>query len=140
MAVDASERDGAIYASDIFTPPPVVSRASLTADEILARVEVAKLGEASDGAAVDIKEIINAGELTEEKRKEIAKALVEKHMVESVDLENQLRENEIKDINFILQDIDVKKKEAILELQQELKVKFSLKNFLYSISFTNYYV
>ena len=86
-------------------------------------MEVAKLGEATSGDAVDIKDLINTGELTDGKRKEIVKALVEKHMIESLDLENNLRENELKEINFILQDMDLKKKEAIMELQQELKVR-----------------
>ena len=125
----ASETQGrastpAIYESEVFTTPaPLVSKASLSADEILARVEVAKLGEASSGEAIDIADVINAGELTDEKRQEIAKALVERHMIDSVDLENRLREAEIKEINFILQDIEDKKKEAILELQSELKEK-----------------
>lgn len=112
-----------IYQGGEFTPAPVAQDSSLTAEEILARVEVAKLGEATSGDAVDIKDLINTGELTDGKRKEIVKALVEKHMIESLDLENNLRENELKEINFILQDMDVKKKEAIMELQQELKVR-----------------
>lgn len=139
---ETSLKDGApsaaIYESDVFNPAPLQSRASLSAEEILARVEVAKLGEASSGGAIDIKDVINAGELTDEKRKEIAKALVEKHMIESVDLENQLRENEINEINFILQDMDVKKKQAILEIQQELKVngkKVVLNNQCFALNF-----
>lgn len=113
-----------IYESDVFkdSGPVLSSRASLTAEEILARVEVAKLGEQTSGGAVDIQDVINAGELNEDKMKEIGKALVEKHMIESVDLENRLRESEIKDINFILNDVDAQKKAAILEIQNELKV------------------
>lgn len=102
--------------------PELTTRASLSAEEILARVEVAKLGEAtSAGSAVDIQDVINAGELTEEKRKEISKALVEKHMLESVNLENKLREQEIQEINEILTDTEKGKQEAIKNVQASLK-------------------
>ena len=102
--------------------PELTTRASLSAEEILARVEVAKLGEAtSGGSAVDIQDVINAGELTEEKRKEISKALVEKHMLESVNLENKLREQEIQEINEILTETEKGKQEAIKKVQASLK-------------------
>lgn len=103
-------------------PSPLVSRASLSAEEILARVEVAKLGEStSGGSAIDIQDVINAGELTEEKRKEIAKALVEKHMLESVALENKLRGQEIQSINEVLTEIDNDKQKAVKKVQASLK-------------------
>ena len=103
-------------------PSPLISRASLSAEEILARVEVAKLGEStSGGSAIDIQDVINAGELTEEKRKEIAKALVEKHMLESVALENKLRGQEIQTINDVLTEIDNDKQEAVKKVQASLK-------------------
>lgn len=101
---------------------PLVSRASLSAEEILARVEVAKLGEASSGgSAIDIRDVINAGELTEGKRKEISKALVEKHMLESVSLENKLRDDEIQNINQVLSEVEKDKQEAIQKVQASLR-------------------
>lgn len=124
---EAALKEPVMYEGDLSKDggaPMLSSRASLTAEEILARVEVAKLGEQTSGGAVDIRDVINAGELNEEKMKEISKALVEKHMIESVDLENHLRENETKDINFILNDIENQKKAAILDIQNELKVGF----------------
>ena len=103
-------------------PSLLVSRASLSAEEILARVEIAKLGEAtSGGSAIDIQDVINAGELTEEKRKEIAKALIEKHMLESVSLENKLRGQEIESINEVLSEVENDKQEAIKKVQTSLK-------------------
>lgn len=110
-----------VYKSDVFQPAPRSARASLSAEEILARVEVAKLGEVASGGSIDIQDVIDAGELTEEKRKEIGKALVEKHMLESVELENKLRDGEIQNINAILEDVDKQKKAAIQEVQESLK-------------------
>ena len=59
--------------------------------------------------------------MTEEKRKEIAKALVEKHMLESVALENKLRGQEIQTINDVLTEIDNDKQEAVKKVQASLK-------------------
>ena len=115
------EASDPVYRSDVFQPAPRSARASLSAEEILARVEVAKLGEATSGGSVDIQDVIDAGELTEEKRKEIGKALVEKHMLESVDLENKLRESEIQNIDSILEDVEKQKKAAIQQVQDSLK-------------------
>ena len=102
---------------------PLESRASLTADEILARVEVAKLGEATSTHQVDIRDVIAAGELTEEKRKEIMKAIVEKHMMESVKLESELRGNEIKEINGVIDEFEQKRNEMVKEAKRELETK-----------------
>ena len=65
-----------------------------------------------------------SGEFNEDRKQKIAKELIEKQMVELVNLENSLRDNEIKEINFTLQEGDFLKKQDVLEVQKELKVNY----------------
>ena len=102
---------------------PERTKESFNADEILSRVEVSKLGKATASHQVDIRDVIASGELTEEKRKEIMKAIVEKHMMESAKLESGLRQAEIKEINEVLEDIQNKKEKVAARLKDELKEK-----------------
>ena len=81
---------------------PSPSKEAMNADNILNRIEVSKLGEATSSKQVDIRDVLASGELTEEKRKEIMKTVVEKHMMESTKLESDLRHAEIKEINEVI--------------------------------------
>ncbi len=96
------------------------SKLALTADEIISRMEVSMMGEATTSQKIDIRNLIAAGELTEEKRKEILKAIVEKHMMESTKLESELRQTEVKEINELLEDIEKKKDEMASEIKKSL--------------------
>ena len=106
---------------DVSSP---VRKLSLEADTILAHVEVGKLGEVSRGGSSLITDVTESGEFNEDRKQEIAKELIEKQMVELVNLENSLHDNEVKVINFTLQEGDFLKKLAVLEVQKELKVKY----------------
>ena len=94
----------------------------ISAEEILSRVKLAKLGMLSDTETVSIKNIIGFKDITDEMKKEVAKALIEKHSTESAELEDQLHANETKEILSVLNDVQKKEKEAIQEIQNELKV------------------
>lgn len=100
---------------------PQQSKEEYTADEILSRVEISKLGEAAASHQIDIRNVIASGEMNEEKRKEIMKAIVEKHMMESAKLESDLRQSEIKAISDILEDVEKKKEKIASDIKQELK-------------------
>ena len=94
-----------------------------TADDILSKIEVSQRGEAAASRQIDIRNVIASGDLTEEKRLEIMKSIVEKHMMESAKLESDLRQTEIKQISQILEDIEQKKEKAAAEIKEELKQK-----------------
>ena len=94
-----------------------------TADDILSKIEVSQRGEAAASRQIDIRNVIASGELTEEKRVEIMKSIVEKHMMESAKLESDLRQAELKQISQILEDIEQKKEKAAAEIKEELKQK-----------------
>ena len=94
-----------------------------TADDILSKIEISKRGEAAASQSIDIRNVIASGELTEEKRVEIMKSIVEKHMMESAKLEGDLRQAEIKEIGLILEDIEKKKEKIAVELKEELRQK-----------------
>ena len=75
------------------------------------------MGEKFSSEAVNIAEIAASGGLTEEKRKEIAKDLMEKHTLECAQLENELRSNEMKVISEVIQAYEERKTKAIANLQ-----------------------
>lgn len=60
-----------------------------------------QLGETFSGGDVSVSGIAAAGEWNEEKRKEISKNLREKHTLECVEQENELRAEEIKVNKFV---------------------------------------
>ena len=88
-----------------------------SATEILSKVEVGQMGQKYSSEAVNIAEIAASGGLTEEKRKEITKNLMEKHTLECAQLENELRSNEIKIISEVITAYEEKKGKALSELQ-----------------------
>ena len=88
-----------------------------SAAEILSKVEVGQMGQKYSSEAVNIAEIAASGGLTEEKRKEITKNLMEKHTLECAQLENELRSNEIKIISEVITAYEEKKGKAAAELQ-----------------------
>lgn len=96
---------------------PNVMEASMTTTEILSKVEVGQMGEKFISEAVNIAEIVASGGLTEEKRKVIAKDLMEKHTLECAQLENELRSNEIKVISEVIQAYEERKTKAVADLQ-----------------------
>lgn len=67
---------------------------ALSTTEILSHLDVAQMGEKFSMEIVNIADV--SGGLTEERRKDIKKNLFEKHTLECVQLENELRSNEIK--------------------------------------------
>ena len=85
--------------------------------EILSKVEVGQMGQKYSSEAVNIAEIAASGGLTEAKRKEITKNLMEKHTLECAQLENELRSNEIKIISEVITAYEEKKGKAVAELQ-----------------------
>lgn len=91
-----------------------------SATEILSKVEVGQMGQKYSSEAVNIAEITASGGLTEEKRKEITKNLIEKHTLECAQLENELRSNEIKIISEVITAYEEKKGKAVAELQVAL--------------------
>lgn len=70
-------------------------------DQIFNSLQVNQLGETFSGGDVSVSEIAAAGEWNEEKRKEISKNLREKHTLECVEQENELRAEEIKVNKFV---------------------------------------
>ena len=90
---------------------------TISATEILSKVEVGQMGEKFSSEAVNIAEIAASGGLTEEKRKEITKNLIEKHTLECAQLENELRSNEIKVISEVIQAYEERKGKAVADLQ-----------------------
>ena len=91
-----------------------------SAAEILSKVEVGQMGEKYSFEAVNIAEIAASGGLTEEKRQEITKNLLEKHTLECAQLENELRSNEIKIISEVITAYEEKKGKAVAELQVKM--------------------
>ena len=85
--------------------------------EILSSVEVGQMGQKYSSETVNVAEIAAAGGLTEEKRKEITKNLLEKHTLECAQLENELRSNEIKMITDVISEYEQKKEKALAGLQ-----------------------
>lgn len=100
---------------------------TISATEILSKVEVGQMGEKFSSEAVNIAEIAASGGLTEEKRKEITKNLMEKHTLECAQLENELRTNEIKVISEVIQAYEERKSKAVADLQVKLVVNGALK-------------
>ena len=94
---------------------------TISATEILSKVEVGQMGEKFSSEAVNIAEIAASGGLTEEKRKEITKNLMEKHTLECAQLENELRTNEIKVISEVIQAYEERKSKAVADLQVKLR-------------------
>jgi hypothetical protein len=68
----------------------------MSADQIFNNLQVNQLGETFSGGDVSVSEIAATGEWNEEKRREIGKNLREKHTLECVEHENELRAEEIK--------------------------------------------
>ena len=97
---------------------------TISATEILSKVEVGQMGEKFSSEAVNIAEIAASGGLTEEKRKEITKNLMEKHTLECAQLENELRSNEIKVISEVIQAYEERKGKAVANLQVNFTTKF----------------
>lgn len=91
-----------------------------SAAEILSKVEVGQMGQKYSSEAVNIAEIAASGGLTEEKRQEITKNLMEKHTLECAQLENELRSNEIKIISEVITAYEEKKGKAVAELQVKI--------------------
>ena len=94
-----------------------LSHQAFSTTEILSSVEVGQLGQKFSSEMVSIAEIAAAGTLTEEKRKEITKNLIEKHTLECAQLENELRSNEIKMITDVISEYEQKKEKALADLQ-----------------------
>ena len=117
-------------AAPIIQGPGLERHASTTfsAAEILSKVEVGQMGQKYSTEAVNIAEIAATGGLTEEKRKEITKNLMEKHTLECAQLENELRSNEIKIINEVITAYEQKKEKALSDLQvtEQLATSFCL--------------
>ena len=107
-------------ASPMILPPEAQRNTmgtTISATEILSKLEVGQMGEKFSSEAVNIAEIAASGGLTEEKRKEITKNLMEKHTLECAQLENELRSNEIKVISEVIQAYEERKTKAIANLQ-----------------------
>lgn len=77
------------------------SKQSILVHQIFNSLQVNQLGETFSGGDVSVSEIAAAGEWNEEKRKEISKNLREKHTLECVEQENELRAEEIKVNKFV---------------------------------------
>ena len=75
------------------------------------------MGEKFSSETVNIAEMVASGGLTEEKRKVIARDLMEKHTLECAQLENELRSNEIKVISEVIQAYEERKTKAVADLQ-----------------------
>ena len=106
-----------------FTLAPGLQRHASTAfsaAEILSKVEVGQMGQKYSSEAVSIAEIAASGGLTEEKRQEITKSLMEKHTLECAQLENELRSNEIKIISEVISAYEEKKGKAVAELRVKI--------------------
>ena len=100
---------------------------TISTTEILSKVEVGQMGEKFSSEAVNIAEIAASGGLTEEKRKEITKNLMEKHTLECAQLENELRTNEIKVISEVIQAYEERKSKAVADLQVKFVVNGALR-------------
>ena len=83
------------------TPPQEPTKLTISADQIFNNLQVNQLGATFSGGDVSVSEIAATGEWNEEKRKEIGKNLREKHTLECVEHENELRAEEIKVNKFI---------------------------------------
>ena len=104
-------------AAAMTSTPGLQSSAVFSTAEILSTVEVDQMGQIYSSEAVNIAEIAASGGLTEAKRKEISKNLMEKHTLECAQLENELRSNEIKIISEVISSYEEKKGKAVTELQ-----------------------
>lgn len=91
--------------------------------DIINSVEVTQMGEKYSSESVTVADITSSGTLTEEKRKEIQKNLMEKHTMECAQLENELRSNEIKAITDVITEYEQKKEKALTNLKEELRQK-----------------
>lgn len=96
---------------------------ALSVADIINNVDVTQMGEKYSSESVTVSDITSHGVLTEEKRKEIQKNLIEKHTMECAQLENELRSNEIKAITDVINEYEQKKERALSELKTELKEK-----------------
>ena len=84
------------------TPSLETTKSSILTDQIFNNLQVNQLGETFSTVDVSVSEIAAAGEWNEEKRKEIGKNLREKHTLECVEHENELRAEEIKVNEYIM--------------------------------------
>lgn len=96
---------------------------TFSVNDIINNVDVTQMGEKYSSESVTVSEINSQGVLTEEKRKEIKKNLMEKHTMECAQLENELRTNEIKAITDVINEYEQKKEKALTDLRTELKEK-----------------
>lgn len=78
------------------------AKPSISADQIFNNLQVNQLGETFSGGDVSVSDIAAAGQWNEEKRREIGKNLREKHTLECVQHESELRAEEIKVCKFLL--------------------------------------
>jgi len=120
-----------------FTLAPGLQRhasAAFSAAEILSKVEVGQMGQKYSSEAVSIAEIAASGGLTEEKRQEITKSLMEKHTLECAQLENELRSNEIKIISEVITAYEEKKGKAVAELRVKIRRYIRNINILFKYS------
>lgn len=109
------------------------SSAVISTGEILSTVEVDQMGQKYSSEAMNIAEIAASGGLTEAKRKEISKNLMEKHTLECAQLENELRSNEIKIISEVITSYEEKKGKAVTELQVKGRCRIISLNRFFSI-------
>ena len=91
--------------------------------DIINSVDVTQMGEKYSSESVTVADITASGTLTEEKRKEIQKNLMEKHTMECAQLEDELRSNEIKTITDAITEFEQKKEKALTSLKEELREK-----------------
>ena len=105
------------HASEVEAYRRSTMEASISTTEILSKVEVGQMGEKFSSETVNIAEMVASGGLTEEKRKVIARDLMEKHTLECAQLENELRSNEIKVISEVIQAYEERKTKAVADLQ-----------------------
>lgn len=84
--------------------------------EIFFKVEVGQMGQKYSFEVVNIVEIVVLGGLIEEKRQEIIKNLMEKYILECVQLENEFCLNEIKIIFEVIMVYEEKKGKVVVDL------------------------
>lgn len=111
--------------SETFVPavPAQETKPTMSADQMFADLTVSQLGETFSGGEVSVSEIAATGEWTEEKQKQIGKNLREKHALEYVQVENELRANEIRAIKEVLEKYENRKGDSVRELGKELREK-----------------
>lgn len=108
-----------------FVPPTSSqdAKTSISADQILANLQVNQFGETFSGGDVSVSEIAASGEWSEEKRKQIAKNIQEKHTLECVQHENEMRENEVNEIKEVLDEYQKQENDSVEKLKKELGEK-----------------